>query len=416
MAEKSVATTDSTHLSKPRQAIQIQVKAGQLTFLNRKLINAFLKAYQSQDAKAEILKVNRQQLLKDANFNSNDIAFFKQSCRDLLTVQVEWDVLDDNRVSNWGVSNYFSQIEFVGSNVEFVFPPKVRDLLSTREPNFIIDLKVQSVLPGVFSLALYENCTMGRHTGVTEVYTVEVWKSLLGVDDEETPTYKEFKYFNAKVLQPAIRDINQYTDLNIDPIFHRESRKVVAISFTVKVKEMPLLEPGEDNVVLLTDRLIAFGCSEADANKIIEAHPFDYILGNLVYCEQQAIAQKIKSNPVAYLISALKNDYRPKETAFERKQREKLEDKNKHQQLREQQAITAKAESTAQAKSKFNRGNELFEEISKDADVLEFQLKSYERYLIETNALLAQKYKTQGLESKVVKQHFITFLADNVES
>ena len=49
--------------------------------------------------------------------------------------------------------------------------------------------------------------------------------------------YTEFKDFHTRVLKPAQKEINTYSDIIFDYEIIKEGRKAVAISFTVKTKD-----------------------------------------------------------------------------------------------------------------------------------------------------------------------------------
>lgn len=50
--------------------------------------------------------------------------------------------------------------------------------------------------------------------------------------------YKQFKDFNLRALSPAVAEINKYTMYNLEYEYIKESRKIVAIKFTVTHKDI----------------------------------------------------------------------------------------------------------------------------------------------------------------------------------
>lgn len=68
------------------------------------------------------------------------------------------------------------------------------------------------------------------------VFDLEELKHLLMVDD--VPSYANFKDFRKKVLEPAEREINDLTDINISFQPIKRGRKVVKIQLTIEKKEI----------------------------------------------------------------------------------------------------------------------------------------------------------------------------------
>ena len=66
--------------------------------------------------------------------------------------------------------------------------------------------------------------------------------------------YQRFPDFRRWVLEPAVEEINKYTDLNVKPIFKKEGRggKVVRVEFLMAKKSVPKLQEAiyEGNIVL----------------------------------------------------------------------------------------------------------------------------------------------------------------------
>ena len=68
----------------------------------------------------------------------------------------------------------------------------------------------------------------------TEVFCLNYLKGALNV--HEVASYKNFSLFRAKVLIPAQREINQYTDIEINYTPSKKGRKVVELEISIKYK------------------------------------------------------------------------------------------------------------------------------------------------------------------------------------
>ncbi len=99
-----------------------------------------------------------------------------------------------------------------------------------------------SKLNSVAKIRLYEICK--QYEKISE-FTITL-EELLRIMQSEIV---EFKFFNSKVLKPAIRDINEYTDIQISYVKKLSCRKVVALVFTVKKREFSLPVGTSDDAI-----------------------------------------------------------------------------------------------------------------------------------------------------------------------
>lgn len=87
-----------------------------------------------------------------------------------------------------------------------------------------------------FSIRIYE--LLIRQLGWHDVYEVDLdyLKDILGVSDVKS--YTRFAKFREKVLDKAILEINQFSDLDVDYNPLRKGRKVQTIQFLIKEKDL----------------------------------------------------------------------------------------------------------------------------------------------------------------------------------
>ena len=409
----TAVSKENDHFNKAVGTIHIKVQSGSLGLVQRKLINAF-HFFAKDNPDKETHYVKRQDLLAMINYNSNNIAEFKENARKLTNINVEWDYLREDTERVWGVSNIISEIEYVTNGiVAFSFPRRIREFMSKQEHRGLVSMQVQKQFTMSYALSLYENATIYRGEGSTPKFTVKELKTLLVVNDDENPTYKLFKHFNNKIIVPAVKEINEVSDILIEPIYYKNGRNIEYISFNVAVKPPSFLDFDDvPNITSLHDRLVLFGCSSKVALDIIEKHDIEYILGNLDYVESQLVAPSGKEirNPMGFFMDALAKDYRTKEPDIVRKAREKRE-------------VEAKKK-IEEEKRKFEERNRLAEEnrlrresVKAKYDALSEDDKVYiqESFLVEmkrTNAIVAKKFKDSGLKSTMVSSVFYGFLYD----
>ncbi len=151
------------------------------------------------------------------------------------------------------------------------------------------------------------------------------WEKM--VAEEKSPKYKRWDDFNKRVIQPGVAEINEISDIYIKEVVTERSGKGGKVSFVtfvvqrnrdyylkhpekVKNKEVNVKIPGPDEIDDFVDdmrKIIAEDIKTRDLKVIAETAAYDIAKVKKAYeCSRQA--GKI-DNLVAWLISAIKNDY-----------------------------------------------------------------------------------------------------------
>lgn len=121
------------------------------------------------------------------------------------------------------------QQEYIDITVE----PEMKPLLLQLQQNFTA-YNIQSVVKlGASALRLYELLKQYERIG-DRTMSIDQMKRILEMDTEYPLFADFFKWF----VKPAIRDINEYSDLLVDePEKIKQGRKVVALKFTIRKKK-----------------------------------------------------------------------------------------------------------------------------------------------------------------------------------
>lgn len=113
-------------------------------------------------------------------------------------------------------------------------------LLALQEKYTVTTLREMLPMKSVYGKRLYEllmSYLVNKDDSAYIEFTVdELKKKLLG--DQWDKKYKEFKNFNLHVLQPAMRDLDQYGNLHVDMTLRRLGRAYKYIYFGVKMKSV----------------------------------------------------------------------------------------------------------------------------------------------------------------------------------
>lgn len=150
------------------------------------------------------------------------------------------DYLDGNKEQN--------RVED-GEYIDVTIDPDMKPLLlQLREQGGFTFYELNNVVKlGVYPLRIYELLKQYQKFGVRTI-EIEEMKMMF----ELTSEYPLFANFYQRVVEPAVKEISQFTDLNIYEVEKiKKGKKVVALrfSFNIKNKEDKKVQPQKANVV-----------------------------------------------------------------------------------------------------------------------------------------------------------------------
>ena len=136
---------------------------------------------------------------------------------------------------------------------------------------------------------------------------------------------KIFTMLKKRIIDTAIQEINEKTDLKVVYDLEIEGRKITAIVF--RVSGTAPYEVVQKNNEEILHKLNAMGIKDALAKELLEKHDEDYILANIRVVEEELKNGKEIRNIPAYLMKAFTVDFRHIETEFEKVQKGKKQEK-----------------------------------------------------------------------------------------
>jgi|26BtaG_2_1085354.scaffolds.fasta_scaffold02673_4 plasmid replication initiation protein len=127
--------------------------------------------------------------------------------------------------------------------------------LITRLESHFTSYEIDKVanLSSSYAIRLYELCVAWREQGFTQQYKIEELRQKLGVEPEK---YKAMNNFKARVIDLAIKQINQHTDITVKYEQHKTGTKITAMSFRFKQKKAPEPIAKDDGYIKMTDSQI----------------------------------------------------------------------------------------------------------------------------------------------------------------
>lgn len=281
--------------------------SGKLTLLQRKLSNVLLLNAYDTLTSANKHRIDARTLCLMIGYNSNDMDTLKQSLRGLAETVAEWDMLDEKGQQEWGVSSLLSYAKLSGGVCEYAYSPALAEKLHDPKVFALINLNIQRRFTSGHALALYENCYRFVRTGSTGWWSLDLFRRLMGVSD--SPYYEVYKHLNAKIIKPAVAEVNKTSNIVVTPEVKKLGRQVTEIRF--KIAENPqlsILDLDDGEGQRKSDvyaRLRALGVSDRLARQWMSEHGEDHVRAKIDFVAGQGGVK----NPVGYLTAALKNDY-----------------------------------------------------------------------------------------------------------
>lgn len=134
-------------------------------------------------------------------------------------------------------SRWVSRIAYIDdlAKLEVTFAPDVVPLITRLEKHFTsYQLRQVSQLTSKYAIRLYEFLIAWREIGKTPVIPLFDFRERLGLEVNE---YQKMINFKNRVLEPAIKQINESTDIRVKYEQYKTGRAISGLSFTFKQKD-----------------------------------------------------------------------------------------------------------------------------------------------------------------------------------
>ena len=161
----------------------------------------------------------------------------KDACNDLFARQFSYQKINERgNIENYR-SRWVSEIGYVDNEaiVKLIFAPAIVPLITRLEEHFTkYELQQISNLSSAYSVRLYELLIAWRSIGSTPIIELNDFRQRIGVLDTE---YKRMERFKTSVLELAITQINEHTDITVKYEQHKKGRSISGFSFIFKNKK-----------------------------------------------------------------------------------------------------------------------------------------------------------------------------------
>lgn len=169
---------------------------------------------------------------------TNETAYeaLKSAVNNLFNRQFSFKEQTDENKEIVVKSRWVSRIAYIDAKgmLQITFAPDVVPLIIRLEQHFTsYQLKQVQQLTSKYAIRLYEILIAWKNIGKTPILEMSDLRFKLGIEDSE---YKRMSDFKARVLEPAIKQINEFTDIKAEYVQHKSGRTITGFEFKFKLK------------------------------------------------------------------------------------------------------------------------------------------------------------------------------------
>jgi hypothetical protein len=339
----------------------------------------------------------------------------------MMEARVVWNLLDDKgELEEWESATLLPYVKVSRKtrNVVYEFTRAFQERVYNPSEFAEIALRMQRVFRSEHALALYENTRRFLVQGETPWIPIETFRSLMGV--QEKPYYGEYKYLSARLIKPAMRQVNDCSDIQVRLKTKRRSRAVAEIKFLVgenpqmalfaeSLKHEPSMSASEGKSRLAL-RLSGYRITGKRAEQLIANYGEEEIVLALdaadAWMEAKEASRQAIVNPAGVAYKAITEGWQPAK-ALETRQSGSRTDGNRLGKEAEERAEVQKETLRTNFRRKWYRN--YLDSLSTEA--LDALKTDFEKSLSESsgNELILDRFRKKGLTGIVVGvfQHFL---------
>lgn len=206
----------------------------------RLILLAILEARESNTPTNKDLTIHVDSYINHFNVHRNTAyQALQDASRNLFERRFSYQKLTPKGNIENVISRWVQRVSYVENEalVRIRFSDDVEPLITNLEKHFTsYELEQVSSLTSAYAVRLYELLIAWRSTGKVAMIETKELRSRLGVSDTE---HQRMESFKRRVLDTAINQINEHTDIKADYEQHKKGRSIVGFSFSFKQKPSP---------------------------------------------------------------------------------------------------------------------------------------------------------------------------------
>ena len=196
--------------------------------LQRQLHNVLLFVARPYLATQDVFEVSLEYLTWAVEHKVNGYGYIKESLEEMqqCLMQITFN-------GHWFSTQILQDVNISPDNIlSFRLPPVLRKLYAAPQRYYHVSMKMNARFRSKYAHALYEllmeNRSFRKDTGFM---TVEEFRERMGIAPGE---YTEYKRLAARVLTPALKELEELGDYYAEVEYRHEARKVVGLKFHIK--------------------------------------------------------------------------------------------------------------------------------------------------------------------------------------
>ena len=170
----------------------------------------------------------------------------KSACESLYESEFVWNDKDAKGRDKINKSRFVQRASYCegGGYVEVIFGNDVIPLITRLSEKYTeYELKQIKDLNSIYALRIFEILMQWISVGKTPPIAIDDLRTRLGIEEDQYKTMGDFKN---RVLDHAIQEINNNTNITVAYEQHKEGRRIVGFTFKFKVKTNKALETKRD--------------------------------------------------------------------------------------------------------------------------------------------------------------------------
>jgi hypothetical protein len=260
-------------------------------------------------------------LNQNFGFKGNNWDRYDKALKTLQTTFVTWNIYnygkcESTESKSWERVPYLGRVGWDSGTKEFFYTYDKELAKQLYHPDFYSQISgymIIKMLKKTATKMLYANCRLyaGCPYGTRQYDVDDLKKSIFQLYDNQ---YPDFKKFNNRALKPAINQINNFTDIYIEPQFIKERRTVKRIKFSIKqnpnymqsLHKLIKVDAHKEEGGLISILVNKYGINKEKAVDMIKKYNEERILANINYVEGRPGK---KGSVAGYIITAIEQNY-----------------------------------------------------------------------------------------------------------
>lgn len=201
-----------------------------LSLIERSLWNILFKTAFNKLALDVMHEISEQEMLSYFPYETRNTEHLKAALKRIVGTVVEYNVLGKDKQQMWGVFSLLGGAELKNGVCQYSYSLQLREKMNDKLIYAKISMHIAMRLVSKYSLVLYELAMDYVKIGETPWIDLARLRSIFGVNEGE---YKEYKAFNRRTIQPALKEINAKSNLLIKVTTQRTSHAVSHLKFLI---------------------------------------------------------------------------------------------------------------------------------------------------------------------------------------